>query len=399
MELTINSELQDLLQPLTTEEYSLLENSIVTANGCREPLIVWGSILVDGHNRYEICNKHNITFTTSSIAFNNIEESKDWIDRNQAGRRNMTADFEMVVIGRIFNRTKKPQGGTGANQHKQKDKTCPSASTAKKLGEKYGLHPNTVKNYGKFADEVEKDPELKKAVKEGRKAAKDYKKGKKKAKKQQERQSKIDKSKSMKVPDMITFNQGDCLELSKELKDDSISLIMTDPPYPAEFIDCWTKLGKIAMRVLQPSGFCVAYSGQIHLPEVIRRLVAEGLVYYWQFILLHNGRRASCQGRKIDFGYKPILIFQKPPFKQLPNFVSDIVKGSGSEKSDHEWQQAEGELKQLFDIFYEGGTVLEPYAGSGTVLSYCKSNKIPVIGYELDKDTYQIAVSRIGETK
>jgi N6-adenosine-specific RNA methylase IME4 len=182
MELTINSELQDLLQPLSSEEYAILEQNIITANYCREPLMVWNGTLIDGHNRYAICNKHNLTFTTSSIAFNDIEEAKDWVDRNQAGRRNMTADYEQVVIGRIYNRTKKTIPNPKGVNKEVKGKSCPQPTTAETVASQYQVSPRTVKNYGKFADEMEKDPELKKAVKEGRKAAKEYRKGKKQAK-------------------------------------------------------------------------------------------------------------------------------------------------------------------------------------------------------------------------
>jgi FixJ family two-component response regulator len=56
----------------------------------------------------------------------------------------MTAEYEQVVIGRIYNRTKKPQGGTGANQHKQKVQNELSATTAKKIADEYGMNEKTV---------------------------------------------------------------------------------------------------------------------------------------------------------------------------------------------------------------------------------------------------------------
>ena len=59
--LKIDFEFRDLIPPLTAEEYSGLEESILK-DGCRDALVVWGETIVDGHNRYEICTKHNLSY-------------------------------------------------------------------------------------------------------------------------------------------------------------------------------------------------------------------------------------------------------------------------------------------------------------------------------------------------
>jgi len=66
--LRIDSEFKNLIPPLTEEEYKGLENSILS-EGCRDNLVTWNDILIDGHNRYEICQKHNIEFTTINTPF------------------------------------------------------------------------------------------------------------------------------------------------------------------------------------------------------------------------------------------------------------------------------------------------------------------------------------------
>ena len=87
----INNEFQSMIRPLSPTEYSQLEEDILK-NGCQSPIIIWGSknILLDGHNRYEICLKHNIKFQTTTIEFLNNEEAKRWVVKNQLGRRNLT---------------------------------------------------------------------------------------------------------------------------------------------------------------------------------------------------------------------------------------------------------------------------------------------------------------------
>lgn len=88
--LKIDNEFRDLIPPLTSEEYEQLEKNLLK-EGCRDSLITWNSTIIDGHNRYEICTRHKIQFNTVEHAFNNRDEAKEWIIRNQFGRRNLSA--------------------------------------------------------------------------------------------------------------------------------------------------------------------------------------------------------------------------------------------------------------------------------------------------------------------
>lgn len=96
MVFTIDNEFRSLIPPLTDEEYAGLEQSIVE-EGCRDALITWNGILIDGHNRYEICTKHNIDFETREFYFTDRDEVKLWMMKNQLARRNLN-DFQRIEI-------------------------------------------------------------------------------------------------------------------------------------------------------------------------------------------------------------------------------------------------------------------------------------------------------------
>ena len=96
--LLIDDEFAALIPPLTPEEFAGLETSIL-AEGCRDALIVWGNIIVDGHNRYRICTKHGITYRTQQMVFTSRDEAKLWMLRNQLSRRNLN-DFQRVEMVR-----------------------------------------------------------------------------------------------------------------------------------------------------------------------------------------------------------------------------------------------------------------------------------------------------------
>jgi hypothetical protein len=95
-QLAIDEELRVWIDPLSSEEYSFLEASILQ-DGCRDPLVVWGGYLLDGHNRYEICLKHGIEFQTfEKTGLKTKADAKIWMIENQLGKRN-TTDFSRAA--------------------------------------------------------------------------------------------------------------------------------------------------------------------------------------------------------------------------------------------------------------------------------------------------------------
>ena len=95
-DLTVDPEFRDLIPPLNEEELKLLEESLV-ADGCESPLIVWKGVIIDGHNRYMICQKHDIPFSIQEKHFDTREEVMLWMLRNQLGRRNLN-NYQRVEL-------------------------------------------------------------------------------------------------------------------------------------------------------------------------------------------------------------------------------------------------------------------------------------------------------------
>jgi len=95
-DLTVDPEFRDLIPPLNEEELKLLEESLV-ADGCESPLIVWNGVIIDGHNRYMICQKHDIPFSIQEKHFDTREEVMLWMLRNQLGRRNLN-NYQRVEL-------------------------------------------------------------------------------------------------------------------------------------------------------------------------------------------------------------------------------------------------------------------------------------------------------------
>jgi len=116
-ELKIDQEFKSLIPPLTDDEYKRLEENI-KVDGCRDSLVTWNGIIVDGHNRYRICKENNIEFKAEEIKFKNREEVIIWMLQNQLGRRNLN-DFQRNEIALKFQ-------NVIAQQMKEKQKAAAS---------------------------------------------------------------------------------------------------------------------------------------------------------------------------------------------------------------------------------------------------------------------------------
>ena len=97
MNIVVNEELKAYIDPLTPDEHDALERSLL-AEGCRDALVLWGDVLVDGHNRYGICQKHGIPFQTlQSSLFKNMDDVHLWMIDQHLGRRSVS-DFQRGVL-------------------------------------------------------------------------------------------------------------------------------------------------------------------------------------------------------------------------------------------------------------------------------------------------------------
>lgn len=160
---------REMVPALRDYEREQLEENLVR-DGCRDPLVVWRKegILVDGHNRYEICQRRGIAFNVVERDFPDREAVADWIDSNQLGRRNLSPDQATIIRGRRYNRAKRQGARTdltsGHNVHK-------SQTTAERLALEHGVDEKTIRRDGQFASAVDKlksiDPEIERKVVSG----------------------------------------------------------------------------------------------------------------------------------------------------------------------------------------------------------------------------------------
>lgn len=151
------------------------------------------------------------------------------------------------------------------------------------------------------------------------------------------------------------------------VKDRSVDCVITDPPYPREFLHVYGDLARTAARVLRPGGNCLVMCGQAYLPEVVD-LLREHMDYRWTLACMTPGESSPIVGREVLPRWKPVLWFRKGRGRLDRMLVGDVVSSRNSdERRHHHWEQSEGDFAYLITRFTRpGDLVFDPFMGGGT---------------------------------
>ena len=117
--LKVDPEFENKIPPLTQSEFEQLRDNILEDGEIFEPIITWNGIIVDGHNRWKILQEHpEIPFKTREMIFFDKWEAFDWMYKKQLGRRNLTSEQRLRLIGQMQESRKKAvTNPSGINQH------------------------------------------------------------------------------------------------------------------------------------------------------------------------------------------------------------------------------------------------------------------------------------------
>jgi 16S rRNA G966 N2-methylase RsmD len=448
MDIRIDKEFQALIPPLAAEERKQLEENIL-AEGCRDPLVVWPQpkhksqdgvvwkydqptrsgrtpeggeyrvwesdrdvindeewpmILIDGHNRYEICTRNDIEFRTVEMQFDSREDAKIWIIKNQFGRRNLqpftrvnlNLQLEPLIAAKA-KANQKLSDGRGQKGSQNSENLINPVDRYKEIGKASNTSHDTVakvKVINKAVEAGKVAPEVVAKLHTGEvsinRVARDVKEtmvAEKRAEQRKEAAAKVE-------PQFFdNVHIGDFRKLTDKVADGSLSLIFTDPPYDRKAIDLFDGLGEFAADKLADGGSLIAYVGHIQIPDALE-ILSKHLRYWWVCCCLHSGGESLMKEYGIRVGWKAMLWFVKGTRDDKQTIVHDVVSG-GREKSHHDWQQAQSEAEYWIDnLCPEDGIVCDPFLGGGTTAAAAIRLNRKWIGFEKDHDQAVLAMSR-----
>jgi len=429
MEQTLNirpwPEVQEILPPLSLTERRALTRSI-RQDGVKQPILVLpDGTIIDGHHRWEVGLEvgQDVPYQIEDVPLGQafaLALALNW------ARRQMTES----QWAEIRKRVEKDEDLQKELTRQLRDRGMTQAETAVSLG----IAQQTVSAWEGLIDENEENitntgdgnsytpPDWRvKIPKEHhyiihdrfhngetqREIAADYKTtqpaisriirkvDREIEKAQAEEQARQDRPK----PEGIKLFCADIAEIAEsDIAPGSIDIIITDPPYPHEFIPLYGILAQQATWLVKPGGLILAMAGQSWLPEVMEQMNRH-LTYHWILAYLTpGGQSPQIWPRKVNTFWKPVLVFVNGEFNG-DDWHGDVIKSdvNDNDKRFHEWGQSESGMARLVEAFSkEGDLVLDPFLGGGTTAVVCTSLNRHFIGSDIDPDKVKTAQRRLG---
>ena len=397
MILSVNSEYDKLVPPLSSEEYNSLKESIKN-NGLWIPIICNPEgIILDGHHRFRVCVELKIKIKFAVREFDNKLLEKKFVIECNLKRRQLN-DFQKAELGiplleieRQLAEKRQLDAGDSIPLASNDAKGKSSEIVAKKLG----MSGTTFERAKKI---IEKAPEeVKKRLRENdirTSITKEYQ-NLVKTEKKAIRQEKI-KELQVNLPEKVTLHNTEFQKVF--IEGNSVSLIITDPPYHEKDLHLYNDLAIHASRVLRDGGSLLCYAGQFAIHKVIGMMEEHGLKFQWPMIILHGGPTTAMWGKKILVGYMPMLWFVKGKYDG--DMVRDVVQSEFQGKEMHEWAKSTIESDYFIKhMTIENEIVYDPFLGSGTFgVSAVKLNR-QFIGCEINLEHFENAQRIISQVK
>jgi len=377
-----------VMPPLTAGEYAALKADIAS-RGVRVPIELDADTgeVVDGYHRLQACRELGITdYPTIYRRFVSNQERQEEALKLNILRRHLGP----VSWANAFRQLCEVRGAGRPIEVSNRNDNC---KTVLQLSRELGVTRQTAYNRLELALVLAPFPDLAAKVDRSEKSAKS---ALREARERAAAAKRQEKPLPVLLPEGIQLQHCSLTEL--ELPEASADLILTDPPYPAEFLPRWADLGALAAKILKPGRLLIAYSGQFHLPAVMAAL-SQHLEYVWLGMLSLPGAHNQVRQKHIWSLSKPLLFYAQAPFEPGVWF-RDTYISEGREKEHHEWEQSIGAAQYYINTLTQpGDLVVDPFLGSGTTaLAALKAGR-RFVGCDIDEKAIATARERLSENE
>ena len=436
----IDAEFKALIPPLSPEEYATLEDNLVSDGRALSPLIVWDGILIDGHNRYEICTRHGLPYEIEELPQEHRPITRSgvlvWIIQNQLGRRNISP-FVRTQLAMRLQDLLTPKGkenmrkGGGDRRPGLSKMTNPlpdseRVDTRAAIAKVANVSTGAVAQVARITEAHKAgriDDDTIAALRAGETTIGKVYSEVKREEKQAELRTREAELRAKAPQYRITGLEllcGDVLEMIEQIEDGSVSLMLTDPPYfvtdnswdvwPSEeaFLDFMRKW-LAAMRPKMTDEYTAfVFCDADRTAQTWQILSDLGYIVQRQAIW-HRPNLAKKRSGSTTFlsAYEPFWhcgtrgLFMPPDWGEERFDVQTVAVPQSTHTADpslHPTQKPLELFRRLVRLgSHPGELVVDPFVGSGTTAVACMHEGRRVIGIDQSADYIALAKGRCSE--
>jgi 16S rRNA G966 N2-methylase RsmD len=378
----IDPEFQGLIPPLATEEQTQLEANLLH-DGCLSPLVAWNGVLLDGHNRKAVCDKHGIPYDIRNIDMPDRDAALEWVIHNQFGRRNLTpfvrAELALKLEPVVARRARQNQALAGQNKLLQNSGEAP-IKTENELAKLSGVSHDTI--YKAKIIQSKAPDDVKDKLRRGESTINKEFTAITKAEHLEKAKASI-AAQAKAGADRPIIVQSDAIAFLNTIADESVDLLITDPPYATDIEDItsfaasWVPL---AMSKVKPTGrayICTGnYPRELHAYLTVLDDIEGfevGNVLVWTY------RNTLGPSPKLDYKNNWQAVFHvrgpdAPPLNcplMVEQFAVQDINAPDGRLGDrfHAWQKPDALAERIIrHSTTAGDSVVDCFAGTGTFL-------------------------------
>lgn len=416
----MDTRFKHIIPPLSADEYNQLEQNILR-DGIRDPLVMWGDTLIDGHNRLSIAQKHGLDYKTVSMCFPDDEAAKKWIIINQFGRRNLplyerarlALELKPIIAEKAKENQRGGQGGVLLPQISAK-----ATDTRQELAAIAGVSHDTIAKVERI--EADATDEVRAQVKSGELSINQAYQTVKRDERAAQKASVLDAIKASAQPDEHFVCGDSVYEMERALDDESIDCVITDPPYGIDYVSnyrvvenrvdrpvcndtpeaafsLWERTCDVISRKMKPDSHLYVFTSWKVLPqfmEITSRYFNIKNCLVW---VKNNWSMGDLDGNYAE-QYEIIIYATKGNKKLNGGRDTNVLNFDRVSNAQllHSCEKPVKLIEYLLDKSTQSGDIVaDPFAGSGTTLVACKNMGRGYWGCEIEQENYDVALGRL----
>ena len=363
----------------------------IKKRGLLNPIIVYQNKILDGRNRFSACEQAGVSVKTKE--YSGSDALGDVISWN-LHRRHLTTGQKAALAVELKPMFEKQARERHASSNATRAILPPSVKGKSRdhVARTVGISGRTVSD----AERIKKEsPGRFNDVKSGKVTIQQAIKDIKTEERMKSRKELAGRGSKVKASEKWSIELAD-IKTWKTVK--RYDYIITDPPYPKEYIGLYGVLAKRASELLKNGGMLIAMCGQSYLDEIYQ-LMTKHLDYYWCGAYMTPGQPTPLRQVNVNTTWKPLLMFIKPGDKYKGKIFGDVFTSDANDKDFHKWGQSTSGMKSIISkVCLQGQHILDPFCGAGTTGIAALDCGCFFDGIDIDEENVNISKERLNDT-